>query len=256
MSDDQHDGWDTFRFDEWGVDGAGGAEQDGHVGEDQENLGGTTRSPEGQWVSQGGVLHWEAPDEEDESSRDLRAEAASVWAEDEVDLPPGVPDGARSRAVRAWLARQRQLETEEMGALLLERRERGGDEEDESAGDEGEGGGPYELALAEHQAAIETYDRTLEALAGLVAHTGPTRVLVEFYLWLNERLAMLAAMPEAPADFAARLLLVAVENEENVPSAPKETPTPRSSAQWRGCTEALLRTRRRVEQVSAPEPED
>lgn len=252
MSDDEHNnGWDTFDFEEWGVDGANDVARDGHTGNDEDPPADTVRAADGHWVSQGGVLRWETPDDEDESKRDLRTEAASVWAKDDVDLPPGVPDDARIRAARAWLARQRQLETEEVGALLLERRA-SGEEEDATPDSEG----PYDLALAERQAAIETYERTLEALGDIAAHNGPSRVLVELYLWLNERLAMLAEMPEAPAEFAARLLLVPVEDEENAPSAPKETPTPRSMAQWRGCAEALLRARRRVEQVSAPEPED
>lgn len=255
MSDDDHDnGWDTFDFDEWGMDGAGDTAPNGHFGKDAEaspDSAHAAHSREGQWLSQGGVLRWETPDDEDEGKRDLRTEAATVWAKDDVDLPPGAPDDARIRAARAWLARQRQLETEEVGALLLERRASG---EDEDIAPEGEG--PYDLALAERQAAIETYERTLEALGDITAHNGPSRVLVEFYLWLNERLAMLAEMPEAPAEFAARLLLVPVEDEENTPATSKETPTPRSTAQWRGCAEALLHARRRVEQVSAPEPED
>lgn len=252
MSDDEQDnGWDTFDFEEWGVDGRDGAASNGHVHEDEDMDASAPRAPEGHWTSQGGVLRWETPGDEDEVKRDLRSEAASVWAADEVDLPPGVPDEARTRATRAWLARQRQLEAEEVGALLLERREAG---EEEGASADGEG--PYELALAEHQAAIETYERTLESLGDIEAHNGPARVLVEFYLWLNERLAMLAAMPEAPAEFAARLLLVPVEDEENAPTVPQETPTPRSTAQWQGCAEALLHARHRVEQVSAPEPED
>lgn len=252
MRDDEYDnGWNTFDFDEWGIDGADGVARNGHAGDDGKAAEGSAGASEGQWVSQGGVLHWETSGEEDESKRDLRAEAASVWAGDDVDLPPGVPDDARIRAARAWLARQRQLESEEVGALLLERREAGADEDVASDGE-----GPYDLALAEHQAAIETYERALEALSDLAAHTGPSRVLVEFYLWLNERLAMLAVMPEAPAEFAARLLLVPVEDEENAPTTSKETSTPRSSAQWQGCAAALLRARRRVEQVSAPEPED
>ena len=252
MSHDEHDNsWDTFNFDSWGVGGGDGATANGHIHEDEDLEAGTPRASEGHWTSQGGVLRWETAGDEDEEKRDPRSEAASVWAADAVDLPPGVPDEARVRATRAWLARQRQLEAEEVGALLLERRE-AGEEEDASPDSEG----LYDLALTEHQAAIETYERTLEALSDIAAHNGPAQVLVEFYLWLNERLAMLAAMPEAPAEFAARLLLVPVEDEENAPTTPQETPTPRSTAQWQGCAEALLHARRRVEQVSAPEPED
>lgn len=252
MSEKQHDdGWDGFSFDEWGVSGAGDETQNGHAGTDEGEHGAGRRAAGGQWVSQGGVLHWESPDEATEGKPDLRAEMASPWAQDEVDLPPGAPDSARIRAARAWLIRQRQLETEEVGALLLERRATGGDE---VTSDEGEG--PFDRALAEHQAVIETYERTLEALGDFAAHNGPARVLVELYLWLNERLAMLAAMPEAPEAFAERLLLVPIEDEENTGNGRKETPTPRSRAQWQGCAEALLRARRRVEQVSAPEPED
>lgn len=252
MSENRHDdGWDGFSFDEWGTDGAGGRVRNNHVGAGGDEQGAKEHAANGQWVSQGGVLHWETPDEAVESKPELRAEAGSVWAGDEVDLPPGVPDVARIRATRAWLARQREIESEEVGALLLQRRRV---EQEDSLSEDGEG--PFEPALIEHQAAIETYEQVLSALATMVAHNGPSRVLVELYLWLNERLAMLAAMPEAPEAFAERLLLVPIEDEENALNGRKETPTLRSRAQWQGCAEALLRARRRVEQVSAPEPED
>lgn len=217
---------------------------------------------EGHWVSQGGILTWEEPDGHTAADTEagLRAEADSRWAAEDVDLPPGTPDPIRIRAAHAWLARQRALEAEAVGMLLLERRklEQGdtSDEESQSrqTGDD-QDYSPLDLAVVEHQTAIETYDRLIEALDDIITHTGPARVLVEFYLWLTERLAMVAAMPEAPADFAERVLLVPVENEESArPDAAQ--PTPRSTAEWQGCVSALLQARRRVEWVSAPDSDD
>ena len=217
---------------------------------------------EGRWVSQGGILTWEEPDGRTaaEAEAGLRAEADSRWAAEDVDLPPGTPDPIRIRAAHAWLARQRALETEAVGMLLLERRklEQGsGDDEEPPRRQviDNQGGSMLDLAVIEHQAAIETYDRLIEALDDIITHTGPARVLVEFYLWLTERLAIVAAMPEAPADFAERILLVPVEDEES--ATPDTTqPTPRSTAEWQGCADALLQTRRRVEWVSAPDSDD
>jgi hypothetical protein len=222
----------------------------------------TEGQQEGRWVSQGGILTWEEPDGRTaaEAEEGLRAEANSRWAAEDVDLPPGTPDTIRIRAAHAWLARQRALESEAVGMLLLERRklEQGTAPDEEAPRHrviDNQGDSALDLAVIEHQAAIETYDRLIEALDDIITHTGPARVLVEFYLWLTERLAIIAAMPEAPADFAERILLVAVEDEESArPDASQ--PTPRSNAEWQGCADALLQTRRRVEWVSAPDSDD
>ena len=111
------------------------------------------------------------------------------------------------------------------------------------------------MALAEHQAAIEEYERLIEELDQTMDHSGPARALVEYYLYLTERLAELASAPAAPAEFAARLLLVPVEDEEGSSGA-KRPVSPRESAEWQGRAEAVLQARRRIERVSAPEPED
>ncbi len=92
-------------------------------------------------------------------------------------------------------------------------------------------------------------------LAELEAHSGPARVLVEYHLALTERLAELAAAPEAPADFAAGVLLVEVEDEEAT-GADGERPTPRSLAEWQGRARAVVQARRRVERVTLPEPDE
>src|SRR5262249_59877114 len=121
---------------------------------------------EGRWVSQGGVLRWEAPEGEDEE-RNSRAEANSPWAEEEVDLPSGAPETLRLRATHAWLVRQRALEAEAQGLLLLERRKIQEPEEDESAVSPRRGSveeSPLEVALAEHQAAIEEDERLIGQL--------------------------------------------------------------------------------------------
>jgi len=263
------DNWDAFDWNAWGetseTPGANGRNgvsprDDAEAGEREAPAG------PGQWVSQGGVLRWERPGDVDEAeATDARTEARSHWAEDEVELPPGAPDIARIRATRAWLLRQRAAESDAVGYLLLERRKletaRSGGTSEPSEREERQverqetGEGPLDLALIEHQAAIEAYDKVLAALEEVEAHNGPARVLVEFHLWLNERLAMLAAMPEAPAGFAERVLFAPVEDEEGADSSGPPA-TPRSEAEWQGCAEAILQARRRVERVTAPEPED
>lgn len=263
MPGSHDDGWDGFDFDAWGVepssDGLNGS--DGHraTGRDDvedDDIAVPRSRPEGKWVSQGGVLNWEEPDDADQLELDIREEARSVWAADEVDLPPGAPDTARVRAARAWLAKQRQLEVDAMGILLLERREIYGDEPEPAAtGRPAREDNPLDLALAEHQAAVEEYESMLVALDDILAHNGPARALVEYYLWLGERLAVLAQAPAAPTGFAASLLLAPIEDEESAGPG-KPAPTPRASAEWKGRAEAVTQARRRVERVTAPEPED
>ncbi len=290
MSDQNGDGWDEFDWASWGeahsVDGRtnSGNGSSGAIpsdmarmsrdhgderrsflptGDDEDYSGEADAAQrEGHWVSQGGILTWEEPEGHAtaEAEAGLRAEANSHWAAEDVDLPPGTPDTIRIRAAHAWLARQRALEAEAVGMLLLERRklepETASDEEPppQRAADD-QGGSALDLAVIEHQTAIETYDRLIETLDDLVNHTGPARVLVEFYLWLTERMAAVAAMPEAPAGFAERVLLAPMEDEG---SARPDTaqPTPRSTAEWQGCADALLQTRRRLEWVTAPDPAD
>jgi hypothetical protein len=263
------DNWDAFDWNAWGetpeTPGANGRNGVSPRDDTEESQHEAPAGP-GQWVSAGGVLRWEPPGDVDErEATDARTEARSHWAEDEVELPPGAPDTARIRATRAWLLRQRAAESDAVGYLLLERRKleaartgaTGEPDEREERREERQdtGEGPLDLALIEHQAAIEAYDKVLAALEEVEAHNGPQRVLVEFHLWLNERLAMLAAMPEAPAGFAERVLFAPVEDEEGADSSGPPA-TPRSEAEWQGCAEAILQARRRVERVTAPEPED
>ena len=262
-------GWDRFDFDAWGAKGSGSglngrnggrdaSESADHYADEDESERSVPDRPAGKWVSQGGVLNWEEPEDfGDQGEPTIREEAESVWAADDVDLPPGAPDTARVRSARAWLARQRQREVDALGMLLLERREIYGDEELESGGSPRarREDNPLDLALAEHQAAVEEYEAMLAALDDIIAHNGPARALVEFYLWLGERLAELARAPEAPAGFAASLLLAPVEDEESAePGEP--APTPRASSEWQGRAETVTQARRRVERVTAPEPED
>lgn len=264
------DNWDAFDWNTWGetlgADGANGRNGVSPRDDAEESQQEAPTGP-GQWVSQGGVLRWEQPgDVDEEEAMDARSEARSHWAEDEVELPPGAPDTTRIRATRAWLLRQRAAESDAVGYLLLERRkleaartggtgDEPGEREERQVERQETGEGPLDLALIEHQAAIEAYDKVLAALEEVEAHNGPARVLVEFHLWLNERLAMLAAMPEAPAGFAERVLFAPVEDEEGADSSGPPA-TPRSEAEWQGCAEAIVQARRRVERVTAPEPED
>ena len=210
------------------------------------------------WVSRGGILQWEESGESSQEGQSKAgSEAASRWAADGVDLPPGAPDHLRVRSLRAWLLRRRALETEELGQLLLERRRAGADEDSDEPPDS-----PLELALLERQAAIEVYEALVESLDEMASHSGPARLLVEYYLWLSERLVMLAGAAEAPADFSARAMLplpdLAEEGSgaESATGAAEPPPTARSIAQWQGRALAALAARRRIEQVSAPEPEE
>jgi hypothetical protein len=276
-----NDDWDAFDWSNWGQEPAEDShghdrgirgdlarlsplddgrrttiDQTGEEGEQDE--GASSGAGGGKWVSQGGILHWEGADDAEEAPGGIRAEAESRWAADDVDLPPGAPDPLRIRATRAWLARQRQLEAEAVGFVLAQRRELQGSEvQREHAASPGAPpqDSPLDLALVQHTAGMQEYERLLELLQEIASHSGPARALVELHLALTERLAELASAPEAPSGFAARVLLAEVEGEEAA-STTQMVPTPRSTAEWEGRAEAVLAARRRVEWVTAPEPED
>jgi hypothetical protein len=206
----------------------------------------------GHWVTRGGVLFWEEPETYDESGAlDLRAEAASEWAADDLNLPLGAPDTLRIRALRAWLARRRIEETDTLGILLLERRRLYPDAADETAvrRQAQAESSPLDLEMLERQSASEEYERYLEQLADLEAHGALRRLLVEFYLALTERRAELANNPAAPEDFAPELRIA---DEKPV----GEKASAEESAEWHGRSEAATLTRRRVERVTAPEEEE
>ena len=248
--------WDSFDFETWGEGGdedetASPASLTSPDGARDGLNGNDTHAERGGWERSGGRVFWEESEEADEGDeRSIRAEASSVWAADDVDIPLGAPDSARVRAVRAWLLRRRALESREVGSLLLERRE-SGEEEPETPHDASD----MQLLLAARQAALEEYDSLFDLLDRLRAHSGPQQVLVEFYLALTERLAALASVPEAPDEVRHNPLL-AVASDEAAPAMPEHPPTPRSIAEWEGRYEVVMLARRRVEQVSAPEPED
>jgi hypothetical protein len=277
MDSDNHDnGWDGFDWQSWGGDESAGNGHDGndHLRDDQrdlsDQLGDDRRTqledesaegerPEGKWVTDGGVMRWETP-EDAEDNGTLRDEARSPFAADDFTVPAGAPPAARVRAVRAWLARQRERASDAIGYLLIERRQLQSAESGRDTGSRADAGGddPLELALTEHQATMQEYEQLLEALDDTVTHSGPTRALIEYHLWLSERLALLARAPEAPASFAAQLLLVEVEDEEQTETQPSAGAgaSARSHAEWEGRAEAAVKTRRRVEWVSASEAEE
>ena len=163
----------------------------------------------GHWVTRGGVLFWEEPETYDESGAlDLRAEAASEWAADDLVLPLGAPDTLRVRALRSWLAQAtHREEADTLGILLLERRRLYPDASDETAvrRQAQSERSPLDLEMLERQSASEEYERYLEQLADLEAHGALRRLLVEFYLALTERIGELANNPAAPEDFAPEL---------------------------------------------------
>lgn len=204
-------------------------------------------SSAGSWVTRGGVIFWEEADDDAGGAHDAQAEANSPWAAPDVNLPLGAPDALRIRAVRAWIMSQRLRENEALGVLLLERRRLAPESAAPTAGTEES---PIELAILEHQAAAAEYERLLETLLDLEAHNGPARLLVEFYLALTERLGELANAPSAPPEFAPELRVNAA------PPTRRTAGEQARAAEWQGCAEAALQTRRRVEYVTAPEPED
>lgn len=252
---DGGDGWDQFDWDAWGVSGEdldGSGEDAGKIlrfpesGRDDESPEPQSPESQGQWITSGGIVHWEEPDESDQNS--ARAEATSVWAADEVDLPLGAPDALRIRSVRAWLLKQRMLESEAIGSLLVERRRIYGTDAPED--------NPLDLAVLEHQTAMETYEQLIAELDEIDQHSGPALVLIEFHLWLTEQLAALAGAPEAPIDLAPGILLVRDDTATDSTDSPSRTTSPESEARWRGQADATLLARRRVEQVTTPEPEE
>jgi hypothetical protein len=246
------DGWDAFDWnglDDGDHDGTPADSANGHTAPSQDQAPATPegQTSEGHWIRSGGILRWEEGDEGSGERVTLRSEAASHWADDDLDLPLGAPPRVRLRAMRAWLARRQELEQEAQGMVLLERRrlrEEGGEPEP-ARGIEHH---PLSLALAEHQAAAAEYERLLEALAELESHSGLDRVLIEFYLCITESLAVLALAPEAPADFRAAALVAEPESPRQQP-----VPTPLSRAEWHGRAEAVLGARRRAERVTTPE---
>jgi hypothetical protein len=253
MNDDLDDenrlrrGWPTG--DGSGADGRGANGASAYQDEEEDEAPAPAGAV-GRWVSHGGVLVWE---ESAEAPAQPASEAESLWAADELQLPPGAPAGARIRAVRAWLLAQRQAANEALGMLLLEQRRmqpaaeaepppaRRGSREappEES---------PLELAMAEQQAAMSEYERLFETLADLETHIGPPRVLVEFYLSLTDQLAELANAPEAPSGFAPHL---------RTGERPAGAATARSAADWEGRASSVVKTRRRIERMTAPETEE
>jgi hypothetical protein len=249
---DNEGGWDSFDWE---------TVSDGATHSGQREPGATPDADEdetasvGEWVSQGGVLHWEEPEgTPDDIASDLRREAQSPWASETLTLPLGAPDALRVRGVRAWLARQRMLENEAMGMLLLERRQQSPHDDDDTAERRAQAAGethPLDIALAEHQAALAEYESLLAALDEVGMHNGPGRVLVEYHFLLGDRIATLAASPEAPDDFAETQLFTTIERSQA--QAPV---TPVSRAEWDGRAGAVLQTRRRVERMTAPEEEE
>jgi hypothetical protein len=250
--------WDQLILESWAQ--AGLKQDHPDSGQDGEQGEAEKKNRPG-WVSWGGILRWEDPEDgEQEEQGGAASEATSHWASDTIDLPPGAPDRLRVRSLRAWLLRRRSLETENLGQLLLERRRLDLGEDEASTSDELDDS-PLALALAERQAAIDVYEALVESLDEMASHTGPSRLLVEYYLWLNERLALLAGAAEAPEDFAvrARIALPDPLNESVGTSEPHnagQAASARSIAEWQGRAQAALEARRRIEQVSAPEPED
>ena len=131
--------WDTFDWSAWGVDDAENDAADGRNnqrGERDDATGDGSdahRRPQrgtrpgmlrpalddlddaddapdaagdgGRWVTHGGVVQWEEPDYRDVTEfPNLRDEAASSWADDDVTLPLAAPERLRVRATHSMRA--------------------------------------------------------------------------------------------------------------------------------------------------------
>lgn len=266
------DGWDTFDFDTWGTDDL--PSPDGHtrglpdsIEDDELAIRRTQLAPEGLrdlgdallldeedtragWVHEGGMVRWqEAGGEEEPEHEDLRTMATSPWAADDLEVPLGAPPLTRIRGVRAWLARQRLEMDAAQGEVLLERRRMDANGTLEEAGNVE----ALEVALAEFAASAAEYEALIEALRDTENHVGPGQVLVEYHLALDERLAALAAAPEAPEDFSPPgLLLAPVERPRRSTAAP----TLHDRATWQARADAVVAARRRVERMSLPEMDE
>jgi hypothetical protein len=272
--------WDNFDWNNWGVpandggDGHTSASNDHDVSSAEsgyrsadgmlrralaESGDDDTASASGGWISQGGVLRWNASDTEDpQEDLPLREEAQSPLAAEDFTPPEGAPAAPRIRAVRAWLARRRLHETDLIGELLLERRRLYPSPADDDAREreEPDAANPLSLALTEAQATADEYETLLGLLEDIRAHNGAQTALVEFHLTLTERLAILAADPAAPTDFATRALYSELTDVAVAARAAAPPPTASARAAWEGRTAAVLATRQRVERVTAPEDED
>jgi hypothetical protein len=249
---DNGDGWDGFDWDAVG-DGTTHSGHSDHSDATEADEDETTSV--GEWVSRGGVLHWEEPEgTPDDIAGDLRREAQSPWASETLTLPLGAPDALRVRGVRAWLARQRMLENEAMGILLLERRQQSAHDDSDIPERRAQASSdfhPIDTALAEHQAALAEYEALLATLDEVGMHNGPGRVLVEYHFLLGDRIALLATAPEAPDDFAETQLFTAIDRAPSIKPV-----TPSARAEWDGRAGAVLQTRRRVERMTVPEEEE
>jgi hypothetical protein len=199
---------------------------------DERDDGAATRA--GGWVSAGGVLRWEPGEEEEAPS----AGAHSALAAENFEMPPGAPDAPRVAAVRAWLSRQREVAGEDLGTLLLRQREQRHAEP--PAGRRARRGpdlpSTVDVELTERQAAFDEFETLAVALDETVAHGGPGHALVEFYLWLADRLDGLLA--------ESRALLAG------------QPADPLAVAAWNGRAQAVVAARGRVERMMAPAPED
>jgi hypothetical protein len=272
--DGSDDDWESFDWNSWGVPSDDAPSDNGHDnghdngangvssgmlrraladgGDEDEQV--AAHRGGGQWMARGGVLRWEASDQEDpQEDAPLREEAQSPWAAEDFELPLGAPAAPRVRAVRAWLARRRQREIDLIGELLLERRRLYPASEDDAPTPADDEANPLTLALTEAQATADEYETLLGLLEDIRAHGGAQSVLIEFHLAVSERLAVLAAHPAAPDEFAERALYASLTEEAAAARAAAPAPTPRARAEWEGRAAAVLATRQRVERVTATE---
>ena len=130
----------------------------------------------------------------DENASSDEIGSDELLSDENLRLPEGANILVRLHAVRAWLSRRRDEASIEVGVAALALQEM----MEEEGVETGPRGWPHQIEavqqqfqraqkeLAESQQRLSAYEEALSILEDCVAHTGGERVLVEYYLTLEE----------------------------------------------------------------------
>jgi hypothetical protein len=134
------------------------------------------------------------PFSDDDTSEDDEIGSDELLSDENLHLPEGANTLVRLHAVRAWLSRRLDEATNEVGEAALalqemmqeevvETRPRRKEHQNESVQEQFR---RAQKALAESQKRLSAYEEAQSILEDCVAHTSGERVLVEYYLTLEE----------------------------------------------------------------------
>lgn len=143
-------------------------------------------------------------DEDDETSLTGEAGSDELLAADDLHLPASANILVRLHALRAWLQRRQRESELEVGNAALAMREATLESANEirprrRATQETPQVQRFQTRLAEAQQRTSAYDEALTLLEECVAHTtASTRVLVEFYLSLEELMQAADSFSSSP----------------------------------------------------------